>query len=260
MNISVSPPRRRLRRNHKQSSENSHDAETLTSLHDHASSIDRTSSNEVIEDVDLLNINADNISSYTEENRDKTIIQITTIINDSFVDHQLKPISDNQCFNDIVPFNDLSNNVLSHNHLQYNIDNLTIKDFASDSNQLKDINILSINGYSSNDRSLLDDNVVESHDDTENENSLTLLSLIMKLRKKRNQVEQKLDSQIEQAVAELKKVSNKLDELIQTKKKKNEEYTNKINELTQREKLCAYELNKTQVKQIQNHKFIANDK
>ncbi|CAF4926569.1 unnamed protein product [Rotaria sp. Silwood1] len=253
MNISVSPPRCRLRRNHKQSTENSHDAETLTSLHDHASSIDRTSSNEVIEDVDLLNINADNISSYTEENRDKTIIKITTIINDSFVDHQLKPISDNQCFNDIVPFNDLSNNVLSHNHLQYNIDNLTIKDLASDSNQLKDINILSINGCSSNDRSLLDDNVVlgndmligfnqidddnvvESHDDTENENSLTLPSFIMKLRKEGNQVEQKLDSQIEQAVAELKKVSNKLDELIQTKKKNKEKYTNKINELTQRE-------------------------
>ncbi|CAF1533240.1 unnamed protein product, partial [Rotaria sordida] len=28
--ISVSPPRRRLRRNHKQSTENSHDAETLS--------------------------------------------------------------------------------------------------------------------------------------------------------------------------------------------------------------------------------------
>ncbi|CAF1516588.1 unnamed protein product, partial [Rotaria sordida] len=151
-----------------------------------------------------LNINADNISSYTEENGDKIIIQITTITNDSFVDHQLKPISDNQCFNDIVPFNDLSNTVLLHNHLQYNIDNLTIKDLASDSNQLKDINILSINGCSSNDSSLLDDNVVlgndmlidftqvdddnvvESHDNTENENSLTLPSLIMKLQEEKS--------------------------------------------------------------------------
>ncbi|CAF2664138.1 unnamed protein product, partial [Rotaria sp. Silwood2] len=51
--VSVSPPRRRLRRNHKQSTENSHDAETMTSFHDHASSIDRASSNEVIKDVDL---------------------------------------------------------------------------------------------------------------------------------------------------------------------------------------------------------------
>ncbi|CAF3080541.1 unnamed protein product [Rotaria sp. Silwood2] len=238
--VSVSPPRRRLRRNHKQSTENSHDAETMTSFHDHASSIDRASSNEVIKDVDFnqfifffrLNINAHNISSYTEENRDKTIIQITTIKNDSFVDHQLKSISDNQCFNDIVPFSDLSNAILSHNHLHYNIDKLTIKDNAPDNNQLKDINILPINGCSSNDNSLLDDNVAESQDDTENGNSLTLPSLIMKLRKERNQVKEKIDSQIEQAAAELKEISNKLNELIQAKKK-NEEYMNKINELIQ---------------------------
>ncbi|CAF1266188.1 unnamed protein product [Adineta steineri] len=233
----------------------------------HISLIDQTDSNEIIDNINLLNINKNSSPLSTNDNKSNVQLKITT--NDVFINHHFHSMIDN---NDLHNLATTQINRLSPNYQFQNDNIVSNSDLLVDTNQIQDENnLLNNNGVYIDDKVPLNLTLSGNYFyktgintkiilfDLDNDsicNDHKLVNYIYELKSEREKYNNYFDKQI-------KEINNKLQKLITDKNTKNEELTNKINECMRsikNKKLYSKALHRKQLKRINNNCINKNNR